>query len=473
MEISIIDLITVVSGKLLSGNLEKKATRFSSDTRTLLPGDFFVPLSGPNFDGHKFIESALNKGACGSFVQKGHALPEAPADFIFITVDDPLKALGDVANFWRRKLNKPLATISGSSGKTSTKNMMAEALKSNNINALVTEKNFNNLIGVPHTLLNLTSLHQMVVIETGMNEKGELERLTEITEPNFAVLTNIGTAHIGKFGSEGGLIEAKAEMVRALDSESVIIYNADCPKSKPVIDKYFKGRKRLTFAIDKKADISASGIIKSPISDGFTFELRIFDDSVRADLNMFGRFNIYNALAAAGALHCFGLNVRQIAEGFKLFIPADMRGQFADLGGIKVLLDCYNANPTSMIASAESFCETKCAGKRYMVMADMLELGEDEARFHRLIGEKLAALPFDGIIILGDRAKTTFETLKAYKRNAMWFESHEKAAEYLSAVIENGDMILFKGSRLMKLERIFDILKERIHALKGLSKEAR
>lgn len=459
MEMTIGEILNAVKGTLKQGNISDLVFSVSSDSRTIKENDFFVPLKGPNFDGHNYISEVQKKRAKGTFAEKGYTFTDLNKDFNVILVDDTLKALGDLAAYWRNKMNTKIAIISGSSGKTTTKNLIRDILSPLR-KSLFTEKNFNNLIGVPHTLLNLTTEHQYAVLELGMNEKGELARLTEISSPQWGALLNIGTAHIGKFGSEAELIEAKAEMVKNLNLNAVIIYNADCEKSQFVINKYGNGRNFFTFGINNPADVSAFNIDSWDNKVGFNFKINLFGKIADTNINVFGKYNIYNALCAASVLSCLGLSIDEIAEGIKRFNSSDMRSQILDINGIKFVLDCYNSNPTSLIASAESFCDLSIDGNRFLVAADMLELGNEEEKFHREVGQRLSELSFKKVFLLGERAKTIHQTLIKNNKDAEWFSTHEEAANRIGKILKAGDAILFKGSRLMKLEKVFENLKE-------------
>jgi UDP-N-acetylmuramoyl-tripeptide--D-alanyl-D-alanine ligase len=462
MKLTVGDIVACTGGTLVAGSPQTIVRSISTDTRTLKPGDAFLSLVGENFDGSRFIEDALRKGAIGIIThsQRDETLPEGS---FRILVADSLRSLGDIAARWRATLHPTIVALTGSSGKTTTKEMISWVL-SGKRSALITEKNYNNLIGVPLTLLKLDPDHECAVLELGMNEKGELGRLTKIVSPDFAALTNIGTAHLGKFGSLDGLRTAKAEMFLALRRNPLIIINADCELTRKMLADIADAHERLTFGIRNEADVMALEI--NPLKPyGYNFILDIEGRHTVVELRSFGLFNVSNALCAAAILHCLGGSVGDIAAGLSEFRPLDMRSEIEEVAGILFIKDHYNSNPTSVLQVLRSLKDVANRQKRYVLLGDMLELGAFEERFHREIGEWFKTHRVDTLFTFGDRAKIIHDTASACGQEATHFVAKDEAVATLTELLAPGDVLLAKGSRLLHLEEIVDPVMHNVRAL--------
>jgi UDP-N-acetylmuramoyl-tripeptide--D-alanyl-D-alanine ligase len=453
MELTVSEIVQCTGGTLLRGRSELTVRSISTDTRTLKRGDVFLTLVGENFDGSQFIGEAIQKGAAG-IITHTLAEQELPEGAFRIQVADPLRALGDIAARWRAKLRPTVVALTGSGGKTTTKEMVGKVL-SGARNALVTEKNYNNLIGVPLMVLQLTPEHECAVLELGMNERGELGRLTKIVSPDFAALTNIGSAHIGKFGSLDGLLSAKAEMFLALRYNALIIVNADCQTTKKMLASIGDEHERLTFSIRNDADVMALEV--NPLKPyGYAFILDIEGRNTEVELNAFGFYNVSNALCAAAILHCLGVSVGDIAAGLSEFRPQAMRSEIEEVGGVVFIKEYYNSNPASVMQVLQSMNDVANRQKSYVLLGDMLELGTFEERYHREVGEWFKTHRVDMLFTLGERAKTISDTARALGQDTTHFVRKDEAIAALTEVLSPGDVLLAKASRLMHFEEIID-----------------
>ncbi|MCX7013387.1 MAG: UDP-N-acetylmuramoyl-tripeptide--D-alanyl-D-alanine ligase, partial [Candidatus Sumerlaeota bacterium] len=395
------DLIEATQGVLVQGDPSAAAPEISTDTRELRPGEWFLALQGANHDGHDFLPRAVERGAAGVIVARDVDAP-ALGPAAILRVPDTLTAYGAIAQAWRRRLNPKVAVIAGSSGKTTTKEMAARAL-GGDPSVLVTPKNDNNLVGLPKVLLRLEETHRLVLAEIGMNVRGELDRLTRIAEPDLAALTNVGNAHVGQFGSLEGLLEAKAEMLIALRGGTRLLANADCPRSAQIIERFGHHLDVVRFAVACQAPYRAESIERlSPW--GYAFALAHPNGRERIESHAFGRHNVYNALCAA-ALACeLGCDPKAAAEGVSAFRPSAMRSEIARFGPYTIIEDCYNASPASTELVLESLGDVEAAGRRRLLMGDMLELGADEEMHHRQIGRAVGRVAGARLYAVGERA---------------------------------------------------------------------
>lgn len=433
------------------------AESISTDTRTLRAGDVFVALKGERFDGHDHLETAAQQGASALIVAESHGTDGLPPGLPALVVGDTLRALGDLAAAWRAKCPARRISIVGSSGKTTTKEMLAAILASAGP-VLASAGNFNNLIGLPLTVLQMRPEHQYAVLELGMNLPGELERLTEIANPDMLVLVNVGTAHIGQFGSREALLEAKAEAVRGLRPGVPILYNRSCESSRRILEKWGGDHPLLTFAIDQSAEIQGRGI-RTLASGGYAFDLQIGTARERIELPIFGRYNIANAVAAAGAAHAMGLDLSRISAALASFRAASMRSEVCEVGGIAWIVDCYNANPESMRAALQSLGEWPHeGGKTWVVLGDMLELGAESGVLHRGLASDIARLGADGVFLVGDRTPEILQAWQGSKDAVRHYADRELLCRDLAVRIRPGDRVFFKGSRGNKLEQIAQFL---------------
>lgn len=429
----------------------------SIDSRNIKEGDLFIALKGDRFDGHDFVPEAIKRGAWGALVERS-TLESRYQDLgglrNIVPVEDTLLALQEMSYMHRKKFALPVVGITGSNGKTTTKEMLACILKRKGP-VLKNEGNLNNHIGVPLTLLKLNGGHKSAAVEMGMSAAGEIDLLARIVSPGVGVITNIGPAHLEFLGSMDNVAEAKAELLGNLKPEGTAVLNSD--------DRYFGflkskfGGKVLSFGIDQQADVMAGDIRQGKDYTDFTVSTGGAKANVR--LRTMGAHNIYNALAAAAAATAAGMPLETIKAGLDDFTPVAMRSEIRMVKGRTVLADCYNANPGSVKAALETLITLRPGRKAVAVLGDMLELGENGPEEHRKVGRTAAALGVGSVIALGSLARYILEgagEAGMQKKGLFAASSHREAAEKLRSESGSGDAVLIKGSRGMKMEKILE-----------------
>jgi UDP-N-acetylmuramoyl-tripeptide--D-alanyl-D-alanine ligase len=464
--LSVEEVIQATGGRLLQGEKNALFEGVSTDSRTIRAGDLFIALKGDRFDGHLFALEALKKEAGGIVVEEESAggfrwngfRPKA-----VIVVKDTLRALGDLARERRRKHRIPVLAVTGSNGKTTTKEMISACLETT-LPILKTQGNLNNLIGLPLTLLKLTGSEKAVVLEMGMNVPGEIRRLTEIAEPDVGLITNIQQAHLEGMGSLDKLQEEKGELFKKMRSDGTILVNRDDPRVVRLA-REFPGDK-MTFGVNGAADVMARDVqLRGAVGTSFTLVLG--GEETVITLPVLGRHFVPHALSAVAAAKVLGIDPGKIRVALERFHPYSMRMEIFSLeGGATLINDAYNANPASMEAAMETLAESKGKGRAVAVLGDMLELGEFEEEAHRRLGEKIGALSIDFVLCLGEKASLVVESAirKGMRpERAKVLESHAEAVSFLNRIIQKGDWILVKGSRRMAMERVAEGLK---HILK-------
>ncbi|MCL6519233.1 MAG: UDP-N-acetylmuramoyl-tripeptide--D-alanyl-D-alanine ligase [Armatimonadetes bacterium] len=454
--ITIQEVIAATGGDLLGGDASAKATGVSIDTRTLKPGDLFFALRGERTDGHAYVDEAIKKGASGIVIAENSCLPKA--DVPVVGVSDTLWALGDLASYYRSKFDVRVVAITGSVGKTTTKEMTASVL-SRKWNVLKNAANFNNEIGVPLTLFQLDRTHEMVVLEMAMRGLGEIRRLSQIAKPHIGVITNIGISHIERLGSQGAIAEAKSELLSELPPDGIAILNAE--------DGYFEFLKHrfagriISFGSCKSADVIGARI-KQAACGRYEFVLVVEGAAIKISIPVLGRYNVYNALAAAATGYALGVDLRLIREGLENFTPPAMRMELVrSRAGYVVLNDAYNASPASTLAALRTLQSLGGYKRRIAVLGDMLELGDYAPKAHKDVGAAAVETGVDMLIAVGELARGIAEgaQMRGLSDSAVqWFPDSLHAAEYLKKQVTNGDAILVKGSRAMKMEEIVRIL---------------
>jgi UDP-N-acetylmuramoyl-tripeptide--D-alanyl-D-alanine ligase len=373
-----------------------------------------------------------------------------------IAVKDTLFALGNIALDWRRKYRTPLVALTGSNGKTTTKEMIAACLETT-FPILKTKGNLNNLIGLPLTLLTLTEKERVVVLEMGMNVPGEIRRLTEIAEPDVGLITNIQKVHLEGMESLERLKEEKGELFRKMRRDGTILVNQDDPRVVDLASDY-PGQK-ITFGIEHPAEVMAKEI-RLGGAEGTFFTLILEGEAMEIHLRLLGRHFIPNALSAIAVACLFGVEVKQVKEALENFQSIPMRMEIVPLKGGKTLInDAYNANPHSMGLALETLVEVKEEGRAIAVLGDMLELGNFTKEAHEQLGEKVSELSIDFLLALGEEAPIVVESAIRHGfplERVRVVESHSEAISILKQMIQNGDWILVKGSRRMAMEKIVE-----------------
>ncbi len=387
----------------------KKITRgeikgVSIDSRTIRANELFVAIKGDRFDGHDFVPEVMKRGAWGALVDRtalSNRFSSLGGLRNIVPVEDTLSALQEMAFMHRRNFGIPVVGITGSNGKTTTKEMLAGILKQKGP-VLKNEGNLNNHIGVPLTLLKLNADHTAAVVEMGMSAMGEIDLLARLIGPDVGVITNIGPAHLEFLKSMDRVAQAKGELFDHLKPGGTAVLNADDHYFE-VLKKKYNGRV-LSFGIDKKSDVRAWEI--RPERDFTEFMIGSNGSTVSVRLRAVGKHNIYNALAAAGAALAVGMSIDAVKEGLNDFIPVAMRSELRQVNGRTVLADCYNANPASMEAALETLVSLRSGGKAIAVLGDMLELGAVTVDAHRAIGATAARLGVDLVITVGAARET-------------------------------------------------------------------
>lgn len=454
---SLKDIIAATGGKASPG-CPDSFSRISTDTRTIGPGELFVPLVGENFDGHDFIGAAFERGAAGALCQSGRDMGKLGGKPL-IEVPDTLMALQDIAAYSRAARDDLLVVgITGTNGKTTTKEMLA-AIMSLRGPVLKNEGNLNNEIGVPLTLLRLDGSHWASVVEMGMSGFGEIKRLAEIARPSIGVITNIGPGHLEKLGSIEGVARAKGELVEGLPEDGKAVLNIDDPFLKDLAAR--NSGRLVAYGLSPNASVTASGIEESGAGIGF----RLITPAGAADVTLpvIGVHNVYNALAAAAAAWAVGLSISEIKEGLEMFRPVKMRMETMEIGGARVINDAYNANPASMAAALTALVSVKEA-RKIAVLGDMLELGQSAEKAHFDVGRLAGAEGLALLVLVGSHARNTARGAAEAgmeEDRIIVASGAEEAAAVLAEKMRHGDNILVKGSRSMKMERIIEILRSR------------
>src|SRR5438552_10444716 len=430
------------------------AQRYSIDSRTIQPGDLFFAVKGERLDGHDFVEQAFSKGAVAAVVRKdqlGKYLVNTP----LLQVDDTLVALQTLAAAVRRLWGKSLIGVTGSTGKTTTKEAIAHVLSSR-FRMLKSEGNFNNHFGLPLTLLRLEPEHDAAVIEMGMSHAGEIAALAKIAQPEIGVVTNVAPVHLEFFKSIGEIARAKYELIESLPAGGIAVLNAD-DEYVSQFGRDFKG-KVVMYGTRANADIRAEQI-QSRGAEGSAFDVVVNGVRERAVLPLVGTHNISNALAAVAVGFERGITLAEAVASLATMRAADKRGQVVQLGNIRVINDCYNSNPKALEAMVDALAAMP-AKRRIVVAGEMLELGPDGEKMHQAAGQHIAEKKIDVLIGVRGLAQPMVEAAKTKGMQAEFVATPEEAGEWLARQSREGDVVLLKASRGVKLEKALEKWKE-------------
>ncbi|MFA5031498.1 MAG: UDP-N-acetylmuramoyl-tripeptide--D-alanyl-D-alanine ligase [bacterium] len=439
----------------------------SIDSRTVKEGELFVAIKGKKVDGNCFVKDVVRKKVSALFIERGKVkktlsdIREIKSEFQqinlkIIVVQDTLKALGDLGAYYRKKFKIPVIGITGSTGKTTTKELTASCLSAK-YNVLKNKSSYNSLTGVPLTLFNLAEENNMCVLEIGANRKGEIKRLSEIANPAAGIITNIGACHLEAFKTLEGVLKEKSELLRGtrvaiINGDDVLLRTIKLPY--PLIQKKFK------FGITGVGlDLTAQEV---DLKDGISFKV----DGIKFKMPLIGIHNVYNALAAISAGIYFDVPLKDMSEALKNVEAMEHRDELIDIKGIRIIDSTYNANPFSMRAAIEELCvlkaqadlKTKKAGKNrtIAILGDMLELGKKSEQFHMDVGAFLKEKHIDIIISVGKLAKHYIEDI--YARKKFSFRSSEEVIPFIKKFLEKGDIVLIKGSNAMRMSKIVSSL---------------
>ncbi|MBA2430521.1 MAG: UDP-N-acetylmuramoyl-tripeptide--D-alanyl-D-alanine ligase [Chthoniobacterales bacterium] len=430
-------------------------TRVSTDSRTLQPGDLFVAIRGENFDGHKFVEQAAERGASGALVEESWSGHD-PENFALLRVADTLVGYQQIAAGYRRALPLKVICITGSNGKTSTKDFVAAAL-GRRFRVTKTEGNFNNHIGLPRTILEATAQHEIAVWELGMNHPGEIAALAAIARPDAGIITNIGLAHIEFMGSQEAIAQEKGALAEVLGSDGSLILNADDPFSEGISRRT---RAKIVLAGTQRGTLRANQITQSASGSEFT----IFEGAhrCRAQLPVPGLHMVQNAMLAVAAGRAFGMSLEDCAVGLASTPLTKARLQLREVHDVQFLDDSYNANPESMKAALRTLVELETEGRRIAVLGHMGELGQQAERGHAEVGQAAAAFRIDRLISVGELAAGISHAARAAGlENTQHVATPAAAAALLSENTSAGDLVLIKGSRTARMELVLEEFAQR------------
>lgn len=457
------EIIKATGGKLLSGDL-KSSEHFrgvSIDSRTISDGEIFFTLRGQRFDGHDFLKEALLKGDGAVVDIEPQEVSERK---VIIYVEDTLRALQDLAHFLRLKQDIPVIAITGSNGKTTTKEMLY-AILSKRFKVIKNEGNLNNHIGLPLSLTRIAPDDEVAVLELGMNASGEIRRLCEIAVPTYGVITNIGSAHIGNLGSLESIRSAKLEILKGL---AVIVLNAD---DSFLMQGYESTRTQgsfdtrlITFSMHNDSDVKAEDVVINGNGSRFTLKLRD-GGSISITLNVHGLFNVYNALAASAVCLSLGMSLEEIKTALEFYKAFPMRFEVVRQNSITLINDSYNANPSSMKEALKELVHMKGEGRAVAVLGDMLELGEFSGKAHSDIIKMAADMGVNIFVAVGEMMnlaaqKSREEINQKPGSNSGFtvytFNNADEAGQNISGIIKQKDVVLIKGSRVMGMEKIIE-----------------
>lgn len=440
------DIAKAVGGRLIGADTRIESV--DTDSRRIQAKQLFVAIKGERFDGNTFAQEALKQGAAAVLISD-ETLNVQPA----VLVSDTRLALGKLAHYWRQQLSAPVVAITGSNGKTTTKEMLnAILISATGSEAAVhaTQGNLNNDIGMPLTLLKANAQHQYLVLEMGMNHLGEIAYLTHIAQPNVAVINNAGTAHIGELGSRENIAKAKGEIFEGLTADGIAVINAD----DKFADYWYSlnaSRKVVTFALNAAADVTAQ---YTELTGASQIKLTTPSGQVEFSLPIMGVHNIYNALAASAAAVALGVSNAHIAQGLARFTGVHGRLEYKQgFNGAVLIDDTYNANPDSMKAAINVLARLDTT--RVFVMGDMGELGADAAAMHRIVGEYARDHQVEYFFTLGENS---LHASKAFGQQAQHFNDVEALASQIKLMMRSGVTVLVKGSRFMKMERVVKLI---------------
>jgi UDP-N-acetylmuramoyl-tripeptide--D-alanyl-D-alanine ligase len=434
---------------------EEVAQGYSIDSRTVGPGQLFFAVKGERFDGHDFVEQALVKGAIAAVVREDQ-LGRYPERTRLLAVEDTLVALQTLATAVRKRWGKLLVTVTGSAGKTTTKEAIAHVLSAR-LRVMKSEGNFNNHFGLPLMLLKLEPQYDVAVIEMGMSHAGEIRALAKIAQPEIGVVTNVAPVHLEFFDSLAGIARAKYELIESLPANGTAVLNADDDYVSQ-FGRGFKG-KIIMYGTRATADVRAENV-QSKGREGVAFDVVIGGVREHATLPLVGEHNVLNALAAVAVGLERGLKPSEAVAALATLLPADKRGQVVQLGNITVINDCYNSNPKALEAMVDAL-SAMAAKRRIVVAGEMLELGPAGEEMHRKAGEHIAGRKIDMLLGVRGAAAAMVGAARDAGMRAEFVPASEDAGEWLAREARDGDVVLLKGSRGVKLEKAIEIWKTR------------
>lgn len=446
------EVLKAVHGTLISVKREE-FTGISTDSRSIKEGELFIPLIGPNFDGHAFLGDAYIKSAGGSLCQKGREASANKSGGTIVLVEDTTKALLDLARYRRMQLSGAFLAITGSNGKTTAKELLVHIMKGF-ASVAYNEKNYNNNIGVSQTILSVTGQPAYVILELGTNHSGEIAVLAELIEPDLSTVTNINASHLEGFGDITGVFREKVSLFERTKQEGAILINIDDPALSPVAERPM--RRAYTCAIKLGADFTLS-IEDAKGLAGFEIGLSLRSERVRTSTRLLGVHNLYNILTAVSMAHLCGVPGDTIREKVATF--ESYPGRFKALvskRGYTVIDDTYNANPSSMEWAIGTLEQLPCQGQKIAILGDMKELGERNDYYHRELGRFLKKSSLSSMLFFGEAARIAYDEIN--NGRAKFFDDQEALVAHAAALAKREDLILVKGSRAMSMNAIVEEL---------------
>ena len=449
---SLKEIAQAVSGQFFgdTAKLSQEVSGVTIDSRKVEEGFLFVPIRGERVDGHSFIPSVMQAGALCTLSEQ----PLENADFSYILVGSCKQALKDLAEHYRKALDIKVVGISGSVGKTSTKEMIASVL-SQKYNVLKTAGNFNNEIGLPLTIFNIRDCHQVAVLEMGISNFGEMHRLTKMAQPDVCVITNIGLCHLENLGDRDGILKAKTEMFDFMQKDAKIILNGDDDKLSTV--KEVKGITPKFFGLSGEKNAFADNI-RSLSLKGIACSIHLGDESFDVVIPIPGHHMVYNALAGALVGQELGLTIDEIKSGIEALVPVAGRNNLIETDSLMIIDDCYNANPISTKASLDVLALAD--NRKVAVLGDMFELGENEKQLHFGVGEHAAKNNIDLIVCVGALSQNTADGAKNGGANVLHFATKQDFLAEAKTILKKGDAVLVKASNGMAFKEIVENLRE-------------
>lgn len=443
------DIISATGGKLYRLKQES-FPGISTDSRTIKEGELFIPLKGKRFDGHDFIRDAIEKKGGGTLCEESKVARVKDTEGTIITVHDTNRAFIDIARFRRKLLDSTFVAITGSCGKTTTKEILVNITKKA-FSIEFNEKNYNNIFGVCSKLISIKQSPKVGVFELGTNFPGEIRTLTEIVEPDVSVITNVNPAHLEGLGSIEGILNEKLDIFRYTKDGGTILVNRD----DKLLTNYKDEKKRtLYFGIKNPGHFSLT-VEKDLGWQGYKVTLDFMGEKIRTKTRLIGFHNLYNVLIASLVAFILGVGQDKIAEGVEEFEPYPMRMcPKRSKRGYTVIDDTYNANPASMYEAVKTLSLLPCEGKKILVLGDMNELGEYSSYYHRELGRHIKSMNFDCVFLFGEKIYDAY--FEAQKENVFYFEDIQGLLEKLTSVLKEGDCVLIKGSRALNMDKIVE-----------------
>lgn len=452
---TIAEILKATEGRLVRGSADGVVAGIAIDSRRLLPGEAFIAIQGRRFDGHDFVQEALRRGASCIMVAETF-VPEGCSDcrVVVIAVSDTLIALGDMARFHRLRMGLPVIAVTGSCGKTTTKDLTAHLLGALG-DVLKNEGNQNNHIGVPLTLLRLHAQHRVAVIEMGTNHPGEIAYLASIVQPDMAIITNIGPAHLEFFGSLMGILREKLSLLEALPTDGCAVIPGDQLEVGLEASRRLSAHVRIaSFGTSDRCDLQAMDIQRA----GEGMRLRLRDSMSPWYIPLLGQHNVENALAAITCVWAFGLPLSVARERLTSFAPVPLRSEVIHCGGLTILNDCYNANPLSCARALEALRDLS-VHRRLAVIGDMLELGSYAPFAHQAIGRLAVQVGVEMVMAVGEYAHYVAQGVReAGSIGVSTYRNVQELLDELPMRLQPGDGVLVKGSRRLNLERVTEFI---------------